>query len=198
VAGSWSFDPLARELRARGHEVEAPDLPCEDVSAGVAEYAALVGPQPDAIVVGHSLAGLTLPLVEARRVVFLSALVPMEDVFGEALDPRFTGYPRDELDRSYRDDEAMAAELLWPDVAPETARAAFPRPRRQARLEPVPALPEGARSYVATTRDVCVRPEWQRRAASALLGVEPLELDAGHLAPLTHPVELAGLLESLE
>jgi pimeloyl-ACP methyl ester carboxylesterase len=30
---------LAPELRVRGHDVVAPDLPCEDDSAGLAKYA---------------------------------------------------------------------------------------------------------------------------------------------------------------
>ena len=45
-----------------------------------------------------------------------------------------------------------------------------------------------------TLRDEVVSPEYQVEAASAL-GVEPLELDAGHSPFITHPVELAGLLE---
>jgi hypothetical protein len=48
-----------------------------------------------------------------------------------------------------------------------------------------------------TLRDRAVRPEWQREQARSLLGVEPLDLDAGHSPFLTHPVELAGLLESV-
>ncbi|MER7668331.1 hypothetical protein ABTY61_07665 [Kitasatospora sp. NPDC096128] len=38
-ADAWYWGPLAAELRDRGHEVIAADLPCEDESAGLAEYA---------------------------------------------------------------------------------------------------------------------------------------------------------------
>src|ERR1700757_4131443 len=37
--GGWAWDPLAAELQARGHDVLAPDLPCEDVAAGGARGA---------------------------------------------------------------------------------------------------------------------------------------------------------------
>ncbi len=74
--GGWVWDVLVLELTARGHQVVAPDLPCEDPQAGVTEYAAVVtaalGGQTDAVVVGHSLAGLTIPFVPARLRVFLS------------------------------------------------------------------------------------------------------------------------------
>jgi len=39
-----------------------------------------------------------------------------------------------------------------------------------------------------------IRPTWQRHAAEAL-GGEHAELDAGHSPMLTHPRELADLLE---
>ena len=40
--GGWCWDAVRAELEARGHVVHTPDLPCEDVAAGVEEYAAAV------------------------------------------------------------------------------------------------------------------------------------------------------------
>ena len=34
----WYWHLVAADLRARGHDVVAPDLPCEDPSAGLADY----------------------------------------------------------------------------------------------------------------------------------------------------------------
>jgi alpha-beta hydrolase superfamily lysophospholipase len=34
---AWYWHLLEAELRSRGHEVVAPDLPCEDDSAGLAD-----------------------------------------------------------------------------------------------------------------------------------------------------------------
>ena len=35
----WYWHLVERELRRRGHDTLAPDLPCDDDSAGLAEYA---------------------------------------------------------------------------------------------------------------------------------------------------------------
>jgi len=65
--GAWAWDALTPELEARGHRVVGPELPREDVDAGAAEYARVVidalDRADDAIVVGHSLGGMTVPLV---------------------------------------------------------------------------------------------------------------------------------------
>jgi pimeloyl-ACP methyl ester carboxylesterase len=65
------------------------------------------------------------------------------------------------------------------------------------RIAPYEHVPAGPSAYVLTRRDVVVRPDWQARAARELLGVEPVELDAGHFPMITHPVELADVLERL-
>jgi hypothetical protein len=195
--GSWAWGPLVRELEALGHEASAPDLPCEDVAAGIEQYAALIGPQPDAVVVAHSLGGLTLPLVEARLAVFLSALLPVPHVYSIALTPGFGSGHRDDEGRSYWSDEESAAERLWPELDAETQRWAFPQLRRQVPLTSHERLPDGRRASIVTLRDVVVRPDWQAEAARDVLGVDPIELDAGHFAMLTHPRELADLLHGL-
>src|SRR4029453_7781558 len=64
---SWYWHLVVPELRARGDDVVAPDLPCEDDSAGLSEYADVVvddiGHRSDLVVVAQSLAGFTAPLV---------------------------------------------------------------------------------------------------------------------------------------
>src|SRR4051812_17697023 len=101
VHGAWGlglqWDLVRAELEARGHTVHTPDMPCEDVGAGVDEYVAAV-PRCD-VVVGHSLGGFTIPYVEAGLHVFLCALVAHEemrwpDVFAEGFG---AGRERDEL-----------------------------------------------------------------------------------------------------
>jgi pimeloyl-ACP methyl ester carboxylesterase len=189
--GGWAWDLVAAELRAHGHVVHAPDLPCDDVDAGIAEYAAGV-PEAD-VLVGHSLGGLTIPRVPARLHVFLCALVP-----GVALDGVFVpGFGdarvRDELGRSYYPDPADAArELQYPA---EHAHLAD-RLRRQAPVRSDEPLPAIQRVYVVTTRDAAIEVEWQRKVAREVLGVEPVGLDAGHSPMLECPRELAELLES--
>jgi pimeloyl-ACP methyl ester carboxylesterase len=71
-AGSdpWLWHLLTLELRARGHDVVAPDLPCDDDSAGLTKYADTVVDAIDdrsgVILVAQSFAGFTAPLVCGR------------------------------------------------------------------------------------------------------------------------------------
>jgi Alpha/beta hydrolase family len=193
--GAWCWERLRAELESRGHETDAVDLPCETVGLTVRDYAEVVGPRPDSVVVGHSLGGLTVPFVPAAVTVFLAALVPTDDVYASSLHPDFTGIRRDELGRSYWPDEETAAAHLYPDLTGEDVAWAFPQLRHQAPIERVVELPAGRCASIVTLRDKVVAPEFQLEAAQDVLGVEPLELDAGHSPFVSHPVELAGLLE---
>jgi pimeloyl-ACP methyl ester carboxylesterase len=194
--GGWCWARLSLELERRGHETWAPDLPCEEIGLTVRDYATVVGPQPDAVVVGHSMGGMTIPLITARVTVFLAALIPVDGAYS-GLDPEFTGTQRDELGRSFWPDLETARERLYPDLGDDDAREAFDRLRPQAPVDAVVELPVGLSASIVTLRDRAIRPDWQARMAREALGVEPLELDAGHSPFLTHPVELADLLESI-
>lgn len=197
VHGAWGvgsqWDLVRTELEARGHEVHTPDLPCEDLEAGVAEYVTAV-PTCD-IVVGHSLGGMTIPYVDARSHVFLCALVPgavtgWDDVFVEGFA---AGRERDELGRSYYPDPVVAAaEMQYPAEHAHLTEHL----RRQAPYSTDPRPVEHA-AYVVCTEDAVIRPDWQRHAAADVLGVEPIELEAGHMPMLERPRELAKILDSL-
>lgn len=189
--GGWCWDAVRAELEARGHVVHTPDLPCEDVAAGVEEYAAAV-PAAD-VVVGHSLGGFTIPVVEAQTHVFLTAI--LGGTGGpEVFVPGFgDGRTRDELGRSYYPDPAIAAaELQYPSEYVHLAS----RLRPQAPLAADPVAVESP-VYVVCAGDAVIRPEWQRHLARDVLGVDPLELDAGHSPMLECPRELALLLDAL-
>jgi pimeloyl-ACP methyl ester carboxylesterase len=191
--GGWLWDSVRDELEARGHVVHTPDLPCEDLEAGVEEYAAAV-PAAD-VVVGYSLGGLTIPHVEAGTHVFLTALVA--DALGSWEDTFVAGFGdarvRDELGRSYYADLDDAVREL--QIPSEVAHLAV-KLRRQAPYDAPPARVDRP-AYIVCARDAVIRPDWQRHAARDVLGVEPIELDAGHSPMLECPRELAAILDSL-
>ena len=179
----------------------------DDPAAGLVDWVRAVGRSAGAVVVGHSLGGIVLPLVEARVHVYLCAFVPVpgrptREVFRTALDPDFGGTERDELGRSYWPDPDVATRSLFREHDPTLARWAFARLRPQAQTaaeEPFPdvSLTAVSAAYVLARADPAVRPDWSREAARAALGVEPLELDGGHFPMLDRPEELADVLERI-
>jgi pimeloyl-ACP methyl ester carboxylesterase len=186
--GGWSYGPLVRELELRGHAADCPDLPCDDVTKTAVDYAGVLGDTADAIVVAHSLAGLTTSLVDAAVHIYVAGLLPLPGIYADAVS--VTGTLRDDDGRSYWPDLATAEQHLFPDCPRDLAEWAFPQLRPQAPLEVVPADVNG--TFVACLRDAVVRPEWQR--ATSQLGLTVVELDAGHFPMLTQPRELAELL----
>jgi Alpha/beta hydrolase family len=122
--GAWCFRLVVDELARRGHRADAVDLPCDQVGLTQDDYAALVGPQPEAIVVAHSLGAQTAALLEARRRVYLGALLPVADAEPACFVPGFGGTVRDEQDRSYWPDADVCAARSTP-----TARARNPTGR---------------------------------------------------------------------
>ena len=83
--GAWCWDLLTQEIEAYGHQTLAVDLPIEDPTAGVVQYAevvskALQGFEDDVVLVGHSMAGSIIPLVAnqrpVRQLVFVAGVIP--------------------------------------------------------------------------------------------------------------------------
>ncbi|WP_214414020.1 alpha/beta fold hydrolase [Sphaerisporangium fuscum] len=199
----WYWHLVEAELRSRGHDTVAPDLPCEDDSAGLPEYAdtvaAAIGDRADAIVVAQSLGGFTAPLVCDRAPVRLLVLVaPMIPAPAEAPADHWarTGYHQEARDHY---DDTVA--LFYQDVPPELAAEALKRSRTQseARMgEPSPlrAWP-GVPTRVLLCRDDRLLPAgFVRRVARERLGITPDEIDGGHTPALSRPGELADRLEA--
>ena len=215
--GAWCWARLSGELTARGHHVIAMDLPCDDPKAGCTQYAEVVqehlGDADDLVLVGHSLGGLTIPIVAAsrpiKRLVYLCSLIPIPgkaqaEQFAtepDILVERFaSNLPSNEQDCSYWPKD-RAAEM-YPDCTAEDAAWAWPHLRPQSggpisEVCPLQALPDVDSIYVMGRNDLAVNPEWSRRAAPARLGVTPINVEGGHSLFLTQPRELAALLIKL-
>lgn len=194
--GGWCFRRVAEELEERGHEVAAPDLPCEEIGLTPLDYAELLGPQPDAIVVGHSLGGLTIAQIEARTRVYLAALLPVENAYAESFANGFGGFVRDAQGRSYWPDADTAARGMYPDCSRTQSDWAFAQLRRQARFDAVTGPFGDGDVVIATLEDAAIDSGWQIRTARAH-GAQVIELAAGHSPFLTQPHQLADVLNSL-
>jgi pimeloyl-ACP methyl ester carboxylesterase len=203
---AWEWHLVAAELRERGHDVVAVDLPSEDESAGWSEYADAVvdaiGERTGLVVVGHSLGGFTAPLVCARVPVDLLVLVAgMLPAPGETGQEWWvnTGYEQAAREEDGHDDSPIAVFLH--DVPPDLAAEALKRGRDQAgtpMLEPWPldAWPDVPTRYLLCRDDRMFPAEWTRRHVRERLGITPDEIDGGHAPYLSRPKELADRLEA--
>jgi pimeloyl-ACP methyl ester carboxylesterase len=194
---AWDWHLVAGELRERGHEPVAVDLPSEDESAGWPEYADTVvraiGDRDDLVVVGHSLGGFTAPLVCAHRpvdlVVLVAAMIP-------APGERFADWWTNTGYRESGDDD-----VFYHDVPPQLAAEAQRRERgetSQALQDPWPleAWPDTPTRYLLCQNDRMFPADWARRHARERLGLEADEIDSGHYVTLSRPRELAARLAS--
>jgi pimeloyl-ACP methyl ester carboxylesterase len=199
----WYWHLVVAELRERGHDAVAPDLPCDDDSAGLPEYADAVvgsiGDRADLVVVAQSLGGFTAPLVcERVPVRFLVLVAPMIPAPGEAAADYWTNTRFEEEVREHYDDEIA---LFYQDVPADLASEALKRARRQAEArlhEPSPlrAWPDVPTRVLLCRDDRLFPAAFLRRVSRERLGITPDELDGGHTPALSRPKELADRLEA--
>jgi pimeloyl-ACP methyl ester carboxylesterase len=82
---AWYWHRVVPLLREAGNEAIAVDLPGDDQTAGLPEYASLVtgaiGGRDDVVLVARSPGGFTAPLAAARpgvrALVFVNAMIPV-------------------------------------------------------------------------------------------------------------------------
>jgi pimeloyl-ACP methyl ester carboxylesterase len=200
ASDSWYWHLLVPELEARGHEVVAPDLPCDDDSAGLAEYAdavvEAVGDRTDLVLVAQSLAGFTAPLVcdrlPVKLLIMLAAMTPAP---GEAPGDWWanTGYPENEGD---------LLEKFFHDVPADVRAEAMARGERDqsgtpfVKPWPLAAWPDVPTKFLLCSEDRFFPADYLRQVVKDRLGIVPDELPSGHLPALAHPKLLADRLES--
>ncbi len=215
-----SWDLVAPELVTRGHQVVAPDLPVDDDGAGAMEWARVAlaaidsvpnhGDPQDIIVVGHSIAGLCVPVVATlrpvRRMVFVAALLPVP---GEPFADEFAANPGAISFPAPQATGAGPFGLTWESVregfyhdCPESlAREAFRTLRHQSFTVftercPLTIWPEVPSTYVLMKDDRALEVGWVRRNAVDR-GAEVIDMDGGHSPFLARPTELSDVLSDI-
>jgi pimeloyl-ACP methyl ester carboxylesterase len=211
--GAWCWERLVPHLAASpgveavvavdltGHGARLETKPQEAVTR--ADYVADVVREIEArdlcevVLVGHSLAGITVPEAAARvarrmrRLVYLSTAHPepgcsVDDLMKHPLSPMSRGI---DFERMFCNDlDAETKAWLLAHLGPEP-----PGPMQEA--VPGAALPAGLpSSYVLLERDEALPPALQRELARTARADEIVPFDAGHSAFASRPRELAELL----
>lgn len=207
----WYWHLVEAELRARGHDVVAPDLPGNDESAGLHDYAGAVveaiGDRTELVVVGQSFGAFTAPLVADRLTVDVLVLVAgMIPSPGEAPGEWWenTGYGDAVREQAARDSGKTGSDdpyvSFYHDVPRQLADEALSRerehPSEASMVSPWPldAWPRVPTKFVLCTEDRFFPPDFLRRLVAERLNITPEEIASGHCVALSHPKELAALL----
>jgi pimeloyl-ACP methyl ester carboxylesterase len=175
---------------------------CVEAAVGQIEQAGLT----DIVLVGHSMAGLTVPGVatrlgadRVRRIICVACSVPPQGkrILDTLLPPirLAVGRAKNELplwmakrmftNGMTQEQRAFSLSVLIPDAS----RLALETVDRSSLPDRIP------RSWVLTRRDRSLPPRQQRRFIENLGGVEEvIELDTCHNAMISMPNELAAIL----
>lgn len=223
VHGAWHrgtcWDPLAARLRDAGHTVVTPDLPAEDPAATLEDGAATVldalgDAGDDVVVVGHSLGGLTIPLVAGarpvRELVFVCAFTPTPAATAQddlLADPEMfsPGWPALAAHQQSHDDGSSswpadaAIEAFYHDCPPDLAAWAAGQLRRQCwavvhEPSPLTAFPRVPARAIVCSEDRVLRADTCARNAATHYGASIVRLPGGHSPMLAQPDALADAL----
>lgn len=235
--GSWCWEPLLHELRTDPQlfaRIVTLDVPGAGVkrhrdpdSATITSIASELNQElraaniSDAVFVGHSLAGVLLPVMATQdpslfsHLIFLHSIAPQEGLTvyeqtGTSLhgeDPEWMGtlidigsIPASELDAT------LFPHLFAPDLTrgqqvwlrehmqlDRTPRALLENPVSRCGYDPN----RFCTAYVLAERDPVVPPDWQRRFAQRLGCERIIAIDTPHESFVSHPKVLAEVLRSL-
>ncbi|MBB6394299.1 pimeloyl-ACP methyl ester carboxylesterase [Actinomadura coerulea] len=210
---AWFWHRLVPELRARGHDAIAVELPAGDDAAGLSEYADTVveaiGDRKDVILVAQSMGGLTAPLVCERLpvdlLVLLNAMVPSPGETGGDWW-RNTGQAKAMSDQAVREGRTPSAEFdveecFFHDVPDDVTAMALSQESAQSSTpfaEPWPLhkWPSTPTVFLQARDDRLFPLEFQRRVVGERLGISVDEMPGGHCVALSRPGELADRLEA--
>ncbi len=172
-----------------------------------------IGTLADTVLVGHSIAGLLLPLLadklQAIAEVYIAALIP--EVGHSLFDRMFSGEDifdhewmmgYEDLRRSKYPVSTHSEFLrhhLFHDCPADTVSSSWIKSNLPVNQIYEFPYPEGRfspryRHYVICGEDRSIHPRWQRLAGRALCGVNETVIGTGHCPQISKPQVLADLL----
>jgi pimeloyl-ACP methyl ester carboxylesterase len=220
---SSCWDPLLPHLKTPAITVDLPGRgrrPADLASVGLDDFAAAVAEDiaasgwPRVVLVGHSLAGLTIPRVAGllpdaiARLVFISSNVPAhgqsclatldtELADGVRANIAGNGGISPALDREmavglYGNDlDAEQIEWMLAHGLPEAGRVLQDPCDLSGLAHPIP------RTWIRLTQDQAGTIEMQDQFIANLGGAEVIDLACGHMAMISQPEALAAILDGI-
>ncbi|MEN0134303.1 MAG: alpha/beta hydrolase [Rhodococcus sp. (in: high G+C Gram-positive bacteria)] len=213
---SWYWHRVAPILEGSGHSVIAVDLPYGDDDAGQYEFADVVVDAVEdvegaIVLVAQSMSAFTAAIVCQRGEVDVDLLVlvaPMLPAPGETPGRWWETSGQPEAKRAFdvlegRDPDAPddLRALFFHDVPDDVTEQAFSQEAPVVSDTPfgtvwqAEAWPFVKTRVVAGSRDRLFPLDFMQRIVRERLGIVPEVIDAGHLAALARPGELAAMLE---
>ncbi|WP_433831505.1 alpha/beta fold hydrolase [Actinoplanes sp. CA-015351] len=207
----WIWHLVVARLHAAGHDAIAVDLPADDETAGLRDYADLIvasaGAADDVVLVAQSLGGLSAPLTCDRlpvsKIILVNAMIPAPgETGGDWWANTGQEQARRDNDRAAGRDPDAAFDLgvyFFHDVPQDLTDYAIAHGRPQSGAAfglawPLPAWPDVPTRVLAGADDRFFPAEFQARVARDRLGLDVERLPGGHLNPLSRPDELTKAL----
>ncbi len=220
---SSCWDPMLPYLQTAAITVDLPGRgrrPADLAKVGLDDFAAAVAEDIEAtgwervVLVGHSLAGLTIPRVAAlmpdaiARLVFISSNVPphgkscfdtLDAALADGVRANIAGnggvspaLTREMAVGLYGNDlDAEQTEWMLAHGLPEAGRV-YEEPCDLSGLaNPIP------RTWIRLTRDQAGTTSMQDGFIANIGGAEVIDLDSGHMAMISQPEALAAVLDGI-
>lgn len=201
---AWYWHLIVPGLVERGHRAVAIELPADDDSKGLPDYAQAVVSATDGagrvVIVAASLGAFTAPLVAGPLAADAVVLVnPMTPAPGETPGAWWgnTGAVEARAARASRlgyPVEFDPGTYMFHDVPPQVLATVTPKGEQSQRPFQDPctftAWPP-ATTVISSQDDRFFPLEFQQQLTRQRLGIEPVVVPGGHLVALAHPDELA-------
>ena len=214
VHGAWAdgscWSGVIERLQARGFQVRAPQFPLSSLAYDVARLREVLEFQDGpTIVVGHSYGGQIMTALgdEAPNVVGLVYIAPFGLDQGESLGALLSSGPRSRaLARLFTDSHGFGwlseddfVNHFAAGIDPTWARVmhAVQQPLAMSAFEDVMGVPAWKSLpswYIVAQNDEAIPPDAERLFAQRM-GATTSEIPSSHAAMVSHPAEVAELIE---
>ena len=215
IHGAWadgsSWSAVIEQLQAQGHKVVAPQFPLTSLADDVARLRQVLALQDGPMVlVGHSYGGQIMTALgeDASNVVGLVYIAAFGLDKGESLGGLLAQGPvTPALAHRFVDDSGFVwlseddfVSHFAADVDPARAKvlSAVQQPLAGGAFDEVMGVPAWRSVpswYLVATNDEALPPDAERQFATRM-GATVIEVPSGHLAMISHPGDVAKLIES--